>query len=51
MNTLQDQGFRFMHLGGTDYRWVHPLEVRSSDVDCTDMDDDAFEAYVRGVAQ
>ena len=42
---LDKQGFRFV-LRGADYLWVHPLEVRASDIDCTDMSDEQFEEFV-----
>ncbi len=48
--TLQQQGFRFVRRG-SDFRWVHPADVLSTDVDCTDMTDERFEAFVAaGVA-
>ena len=44
--TLAQQGFRFVlrtnEQGRLDSKWVHPAEVRPSDLDCTDMDDDTF---------
>lgn len=43
---LRQAGFRFVKRGD-DFKWVHPLEMRSTDVDCTDMDDAQFEAFVR----
>jgi hypothetical protein len=44
--TLKDQGWRFVLRAG-EFRWTHPLEIQSADVDVTDLDDDAFEAFVR----
>lgn len=44
--TLPEQGFRFVlrkDEGRLVTGWVHPAEVRSGDIDCTDMDDDTFE--------
>lgn len=43
--TLQDQGFRFVCRDGK-FDWTHPAEALPSDVDCTDMDDATFEAFV-----
>jgi hypothetical protein len=48
--TLKDQGFRFVYRnrdGMLDYQWTHPAELQPTDHDCTDMDDDEFEAFVR----
>jgi hypothetical protein len=42
---LSKNGFRFVFRAGT-YLWSHKNEVRASDIDCTDMSDDAFEAFV-----
>jgi len=39
------QGFRFIQRAGK-FTWVHQSDLRAGDVDCTDMDDDAFEAQV-----
>lgn len=47
MSTLKDNGFRFVKRG-KDFKWVHPAEMRSEDIDCTDMDDAEFEAVVSG---
>lgn len=44
MNLL-DQGFRYVQRG-REFRWVHPAEMLASDIDCTLMDDAAFEAQV-----
>lgn len=47
---LNDQGYRFVRRGdyyGWEYNWVHPLEVRSGDFDCTDMTDTEFLADVK----
>lgn len=43
--TLRDQGFRFVKRGA-DFKWVHPADVQPSDVDCSDMSDDEFAAFV-----
>jgi hypothetical protein len=43
--TLRDQGFRFIKRG-SEFKWAHPADVQASDVDCTDMGDDEFAAYV-----
>ena len=43
--TLPEQGFRFVNRQGA-FKWVHPLEVQASDVDCSDMNDEQFAAYV-----
>jgi hypothetical protein len=48
--TLQDQGYRYIKRG-EEFKWAHPAEVMPADVDCTDMTDDEFEAFViAGVA-
>lgn len=44
--TLQDQGFLFMRRASGVYQWVHPLEKRDDDTDCTGMSDDEFERFV-----
>jgi hypothetical protein len=31
---------------GKDFNWVHPLEIRPGDIDCTGMDDAEFEREV-----
>lgn len=43
--TLKQEGFRYVRRMGK-YMWVHPLELRRGDVDCTDMNDTAFERFV-----
>lgn len=43
--SLQEQGFRYV-LRGAAGLWVHPANMKPGDVDCTDMDDDEFEAAV-----
>ena len=43
------QGFRFIRRGA-EFRWTHPAEMLSTDLDCTDMTDEQFEAAVREVA-
>jgi len=40
-DSLQEQGFRFIGRAGR-FFWCHPAEIRSADIDCTDMDDDEF---------
>lgn len=45
--TLQEQDFRFIKRG-TEYKWCHPAELLTSDLDCTDMSDDEFEKVVLG---
>lgn len=42
---LCEKGFRFIDRAG-DFAWRRPWDTREGDVDCTDMDDDAFMAYV-----
>lgn len=44
--TLDEQGFRYVRRG-SEFRWVHPLEVDFHDIDCTDMSDVEFESVVR----
>ena len=46
--TLRAQGFRFIKRGA-DFKWIHPAEVQPSDVDCSDMSDDDFAAFVAAV--
>lgn len=43
---LRGQGFRLVYRVGT-YMWVHPVYMHDGDIDCTDMDDAEFEAFVR----
>jgi hypothetical protein len=43
--TLADIGFRFIRRR-KEFNWVHPNEVRSTDTDCTEMDDESFEREV-----
>lgn len=45
MSNLQEQGFRFVRRG-SEFKWVHPLEVMRGDVDCSDMSDDEFDAFM-----
>lgn len=47
MANVQEQGFRFVQRGA-DFIWTHPLELQACDVDCSDMTDAEFEAYVYG---
>ena len=42
---LHSAGLRFV-LRGDAWMWVHPLEKRCADIDCTDMDDAAFNKFV-----
>lgn len=44
---LKDQGYKLV-LGKRGVQWVHPSEVTSTDVDCTDMTDDEFDAFIAG---
>lgn len=44
--TLKNSGLRFVCRGHRDFRWAHPLEMLSSDIDCTEMSDSEFEALV-----
>lgn len=46
---LQDQGFRFVKRGES-FNWTHPSELLSTDIDCTDMTDAEFEAFVIAAA-
>jgi hypothetical protein len=39
-------GMRFVRRGPNEYRWVHPLDMRDTDTDCTDMSDAEFEMFV-----
>lgn len=50
MSNLRDAGFRYVYRCSGDFTWVHPAEVLSSDVDCTDMDDEEFERFVVSVS-
>lgn len=43
--SLAEQGFRFVYRRG-EFNWVHPLEKRATDRDCTDMSDAEFVAFV-----
>lgn len=42
---LREQGFRFVQRGA-EFKWVHPADVQPSDVDCSDMSDEEFAAFV-----
>lgn len=42
---LAKVGHRYVDRAG-EFRWVHEAELQPGDVDCTDMDDEAFEAHV-----
>lgn len=46
--TLQAQGYRFTFRAGV-YTWTHAAEVTGGHIDCTDMDDQQFEAFVLSV--
>lgn len=46
--SLKDQGFRFVRRID-DFLWVHAAEIRSGDLDCTDMTDEQFEMTVGSV--
>lgn len=48
---MDQKYFRFVYRAGIgprgfDYTWTHKNEMRASDVDCTDMNDDEFEQFV-----
>ncbi|MFC4727119.1 hypothetical protein [Coralloluteibacterium thermophilus] len=43
---LRAENFRFVMRAGQ-VEWVSPAELRESDIDCTDMDDDEFVELVR----
>lgn len=48
--SLQADGYRFVHRKeGNKFTWVHPLELRSDDFDCTDMSDEEFQIYTLNV--
>ena len=47
---LQTQGFRFIDRNG-DFNWRHTNQLQAGDIDCTDMDDEEFEAQVRRYPQ
>lgn len=42
---LRAEGFRYVYQDGQ-FVWRHPLEVKPGAVDCSDMDDDEFTAFV-----
>lgn len=44
--TLKDEGWRYVCRGHRDFRWIHPLEMLPSYIDCTDMSDSEFQALV-----
>lgn len=44
--SLQDEGFRFVWQN-QEFNWVHPAEITEGVVDCTDMNDAEFEAFVK----
>lgn len=38
--------YRFLHIGGSEFRWAHCLELPTAFVrDCTEMTDDEFNDY------
>lgn len=41
-----DAQMRFVKRGDK-FNWVHHLEMQATDVDCTGMTDDEFQAFVR----
>lgn len=44
--SLQDEGFRFICRDGA-WSWTHPAEIRSTDIDATDLNDAEFnELYL-----
>lgn len=40
------EGMKFVRRGPRNYRWVHELEMLSTDTDCSAMSDDEFEQFV-----
>ena len=46
--SLQDEGFRFVLQDGL-FGWVHPALLKSEAVDCTDMPEREFNAFVETV--
>ncbi len=52
--SLADEGFRFTCRptpAGDVYDWRHSLEMREGDIDCTDMSETEFDAFVAKRAQ
>jgi hypothetical protein len=49
MGTLADAGFKLTHRPDGGWQWRQPHELTPSDTDCTDMNDDDFEAAVRKI--
>ena len=47
---LQEQGFRFV-CRARSFCWVHPAEVNTTDIDCTDMDDAQFDVFVKSTTE
>ena len=47
-SNLHNQGFRYVERCGV-FNWIDPAFMKPGDVDCTDMDDDTFGAFVRHV--
>lgn len=45
---LDKRSFRFVFRLG-EFKWVHRAEMRQLDVDCSNMSDKEFEAFVRRV--
>ena len=49
--SLRTEGFRLVFRYGHTFMWIHPLEVQKTDVDCTDMSDEEYTAFVRKVCE
>lgn len=49
--SLADEGFRYIHREGLGFTWMHPASIKPDDLDCTDMDDEAFEAIVQATSR
>lgn len=45
MSRLLDKGWRFVRRAGF-IGWMHPGDMQSGDIDCTDMDDEALQREV-----
>jgi hypothetical protein len=43
--SLFAQGWRFIFRAGL-FTWHHPADIQPGDVDCTDMTDAEFDAFV-----
>lgn len=46
--SLQDEGFRFVLQDG-EFNWVHPALLKPEAMDCTDMPEKEFNAFVETV--